>query len=208
VTGFSLSRRDRRALLAGAAVVLVALAIHAAVRPALESYADTRERIASQRQLLARELGLLAQAPSYGTFFDRSEEALRGSAATLFGGAEEATATARLATYVGEHARLSGLLLEQSEAGAGELLQEGVLALSLQVRVAGDLEGVLALLRRLETGPKLVRVERLLIERSERFAGAANREVVVMSARLRGYSMRSVGHAAPPGDSVTLGDHD
>ena len=60
----TLSRRDRRALTLGLAVLLPFFLWMFALRPYRDALADARDRLASERALLQREEALVAAAPT------------------------------------------------------------------------------------------------------------------------------------------------
>jgi hypothetical protein len=187
-----LGNGDRRALSLALTLLTPTLGFSLVGRPVAASLTEAHRQVTTQRDLLFRERGLLAGAGQLAPALDRADAVLRERAPRLFGGEDQVTATARLASYVGEQARLSRVLLQHSDAGAAEEMREGVIALQLDVRGVGDLEAVLDLLLRLETGSKLVRVERLAVERSERFwTGSPESEgPLAIAASLRGYAIR------------------
>lgn len=188
--GPRLGARDRRALLLGAAVVLPALFFALGVRPYLRTLSDLHGRTEVQRGLLDRELQLLAGAKRYPQRLDSIEVVMRDEVPRLFG-SDEITATAALAEYVGEHAARSRILVQQSETRTPEAVGGDVLALRVELRALGDLQGIMRFLRGLEAGPKLVRVESLAIERMEQYgaAGASSTGALVLTATVEGYAV-------------------
>jgi hypothetical protein len=191
VRAIRLRPRDRRALVAGAAAIACAVLFPVAVRPYLETRVATTEQLALQRSLLAREVALLAESAGYPALMDRAEEVLRAAAPRLLPGADEVTATARLAAYLADQARRSRILLQQSEGRDAERLADDVLAVQVELRAIGDLEGILSFLHGLEAGEKLVRVERLAIERLDRGMGqgGGGSEPLAMAATVRGFAV-------------------
>jgi hypothetical protein len=205
--GRRLGNRDRRALLLALTLLTPTLGFSLVGRPVAVSLTETYRQVATQRELLSRELGLLAGAGQFAPAFDHADTVLRERAPRLFGGDDEVMLTARLASYVGDQARLSRVLLHQSEAGAAVEIREGVIALQLDLRGIGDLEAILDLLRRFETGSKLVRVERLAIERSERLwtGGAEPGEALAIAASLRGFALRRLPASSGDRDVPEIG---
>jgi hypothetical protein len=93
----------------------------------------------------------------------------------LFGGAEAVSASAELARYVAREASASKLDLEQAETetaldaavqppnGAATPATPADQPLRVSIRARGDIEQIVAFLRKLEEGDRLVRLERIAI---------------------------------------------
>lgn len=183
-----LAARDRRALRLAALVVVPALLVVRGVLPGVRMLSDTRDAVAGQRALLARELGLLRAADRYPRALRDADSAIADELARLFDGPDALSASAALGSYVAERAAASGLLLQASEGGEGATL-DGAPALRLDIRATGDLEAILLFLRAMETGPRLVRVETVAIERSTRFGAPSDSAgTLTLSAALYGFA--------------------
>lgn len=205
MSGLRLRQRDRRALAVGAAVLVPALLFTLGIRPFAHALAETREQLELQRDVLGRELALLAEAERYPTLMDRAEAVLEARIPRLLPGTDEVTATARLAGYLGEQTRRNRVLLQQSESRPAELLAGSVLAVQVELRALGDLEGLLSFLDALETGGTLVRVERLTIERQDRSGGVGpyTTDPLVMSATVRGFAVQRTDADRPAATAAT-----
>ncbi|HEX7049246.1 MAG TPA: type II secretion system protein GspM [Longimicrobiales bacterium] len=197
----SLDRRDRRALFAGAAVLVPALLWTFAVAPYLRAVTDARARLAAERALLDRELALLASAETYPEAFEEGAARLLAAAPRLFGGGNDGAASAALARYLEANARASRVLLVQVDPIAAEDAG-GVVRLGLRVRAETDLEGLLTLLRRLGSGAKLIRVESLHVEAAQADPQLAlsQPEVLRIDFTVRGYALGD----APAGDATIV----
>jgi hypothetical protein len=189
-----LSPRDRRALLVGLGILLPALLVPLALRPFQRALTTARAQLETERDLLVRERRVLAGAAELPPQLQRTTELLALEAPRLFRAPDEVSATAALSGYVAERAHGHRVLLQQAETGAPHPVAgaEGVTGLTVTLRGVGDLEGILGFLHALEEGPRLVRVERLAIERSQRMGPAAtdDEEVLSVAALVRGYSVR------------------
>lgn len=173
-----LAPRDRRALLAGALVLLPALLYVAAVRPYFAALSDVRARAAVERGLLERELALLAQAPTLPGQVERASDEAARAELRLVRAANVPLAEAELTQYLETVASISRVLLQELRGveparGAAEPLP-GMRPIQLAVRGESDLEGVVTFLSRVEESPLLLRVTGLSIEPvTERAAGEA-----------------------------------
>lgn len=183
--------RDRRALRIGVLLAVPLLVINLAVRPYLAALTELRERVASRRELLARELALVARAGSYPRELGRTQTALGALAPRLFIGADEIARTGALVYYVGERATRNRVLMQRVETRPSEPTADSLLALRIDVQGMSDLEGILGLLHALESGEKLVRIERLAITTAGRLgtaAGTPAEEVLSFNATITGFA--------------------
>jgi type II secretion system (T2SS) protein M len=183
-----LAVRDRRALVLGAVVLMPVLLFRGVVRPYARARAALGERVRVQRDLLARELAVLADARSLRERRARLDASLAADAPRLFPGTEPYAATADLVSYVGETARRNRVQVQdlQGRSAAPATQAEGLTRVQVELRGETDFEGVLRLLQTIERGPRLVRVDALAIERSG--ADPGGRETLTLRAALSGYS--------------------
>ena len=190
--------RDRRALVLGGAVLVPALLFALVVRPLAGSLGEVREQARMERELLAREMGLLAQAGEYPARLDSARAALRSEAPRLFRGVDGLAAASALENYVGEKAEAARVLVRRSESREGGAEGAGLLSLQVDLQGEGDLQALLTFLRGLDTGRRMVRVDRLAVERRE----GAGPETAPLSFTLTvvGYAM---GVASAAGDSAS-----
>ena len=187
--------RDRRALLIGGLLVVPVLFFSLVVRPMVRTVGETRERVREQRELLARERGLVAQASAYPARLRRADAALRAEAPRLFRGIDGLAAAAALEEYVSAAAERSRVSIQQSESRDGEEVGEAVRRLQVDLRGEGDLRGILSLLRALDSGARLVHVEQLAIE-----ARAAADAPLSFSFTAIGYAMTFEPTDGPDGE--------
>lgn len=170
----ALGPRDKRALRIGGWIVLPAIFATLVVRPLGSAWLDRRAALEQDRSLLARELRLVADAPRDLELLHAERRALDASASRLFGGAEAVSASAELARYVAREASASKLDLEQAETetaldaapmpnGPPGPATGPDQSLRVSIRARGDIEEIVAFLRALEEGDRLVRVERIAI---------------------------------------------
>ena len=189
-----LSTRDRRALRLGALILGPALLWALVAAPYLRAVKDTGERIDAERQLLQREIELLASADRLPEILDTGADRLRQAAERLFGGGNPAIASAAVAEYLQTRARASRVLLTGLDPAPTEEPVEGVLVLPLRVQGETDLEGLLTFIHSLESGPKLVRLEDLRVQglRTGATLGADDVEVLTFGLSASGYMLAQV----------------
>ena len=193
VAGFleRLSPRDRRALRVGSALMAAALVWTLAVSPYLRASRDAATRLDERSGLLTRELRLVADAARLPAVAREGERRLTALTPRLLGGESAASASAALAAYVRDGARAGPLLLGEVKPLPVEPSGAGVNAVSLRVSGEGDLEGLLTLLRALESGTKLVHVDQLEIDAGPSAAhpGAKGPEVLTFQLTVKGFTL-------------------
>lgn len=184
-----LSPRDRRALLWGGGITAAALVFAFGLKPYVRELRDTRESLTVQRELLAREAAILSASNRFPAALQRSRSTLAEQSTPLFGGLDELSATSNLSDHISEAALSNRVLIQQLDTRSAEALEEGMVALAVDVRAEGDFEGVLHFLNSLERGDKLVRVSSLVLTRIDRPAagGAPDSEVLSVTGTMTGY---------------------
>ena len=194
--------RDRRAIVLGLWVVIPSL-LFVASRPYRTALAEGREQLATQRDLLARELALLADLERYPAAYRTADSALARLAPRLFEEADDVLATARLTSYVAGQALASRVLLLEAESAPTQRTKDGIRVLEADIRAEGDTEGVLRFLQALERGPRLVTVRKLALSRSERSLakGRPAIGIITLTATVNGFAMSESPRA--PGSAVT-----
>lgn len=189
-----LAPRDRRAVLAGAWVLLPVLIATLVVRPWAVAAYDGRTSTARERELLVRERTLLADAPGDSATLRLASQALADDAPRLFAGAEAVTASAELARYVTAQAMASGLAVRQTDTQTmladdartdpTARADSSAEVLRVAIRASGDVGAVVRFLRTMEDGPRIVRVERIGISRG--LAGTSEAGTLVLTATITG----------------------
>lgn len=186
-----LGARDRRALRLGALIVLPVLAWTVAIRPYLVALDAARERVRTERALLARERALLAEVPG---FPERQARAARADSLTrtrLFTADDIYGASATLGDAVGASFARHDVTLRQSEATAPVTRPDGLVELGVAVQGEGDFASLLTLLRTLESNRRLLQLRRVAIEREP--SGLGGPDALTVSATVRAFA------AAPSG---------
>ena len=168
----ALAPRDARALRIGAWIVLPALLVAFVLRPVATVLFAERAAVERERALLERERQLLADAPRDAAMLRAARAALDQSAPRLFTGADVVTASAELARYAGARATDAGLALDRLESqvflpgeDSASTKPAGTETVRVSLRAEGDVVAIVSFLRALEEGRRLVRVERLDIEK-------------------------------------------
>jgi hypothetical protein len=176
--------RERRTVVIGLLLVAPALLWIYGVRPSREALADTRAEVATQRDLLARELALLEDADRYPAAYRTADSALLRAAPRLFDEADDVLATARLTSYVAGQALGSRVLLQERS-------RDGIRRLQIEIRAESDTEGMLRFLNSLERGSKLIVVDRIALTREERsqMKGKPPVGVLMLTATVSGFAL-------------------
>jgi len=163
----TLAPRDRRAVLLGLAAAVPILGYAFLVRPYRGAMADVRERVAVERDLLARELALLAAAPWLPDSMARALDETREVEARLLQAPSLVLAEAELTDFLETAALRNRVLLEEIRSGElarGEEPPPGLQVVRLHLRGESDLEGILDFLADLEGSRLLLRIRGLALD--------------------------------------------
>lgn len=184
----TLSPRDRRALLSGlwicAPVVLWAFAL----RPYVVQRTRLRDEIGAQRQILVRELGLVAAerggpstlssqvtqqatVPSAALRNPDQTDYPAKTARRIFVGTDDEACAGAVAAYVRRYAAEHHVEVRQIAIPAVSSGGAGLRAIHVDMAATADLEALLSLVNALEGGDKVVSVDRLVVENSNRGDG-------------------------------------
>lgn len=197
----TMSPRDRRAVLVGAAILLPALFFIWGVRPYLGALDDARQELAAQREALSREQSAVNSARENPRLRQLADSAMQAMQPKLFNGRDDTMASALLASYVGDLAAKSRVWLQDANTRAAIVGKDGVRALQVEIRGQSDLRGTLRFLNALERGSKLVRVDKLDVSRAP---GSADdpMETLTITATISGFALADAG---PPSADTTTG---
>lgn len=183
-----MSPRDRRALLYGAMLAVPLIGYKGIVQPFLAKLTEVRGAVTRERSLLERELALLGRAPDLPREIAFARDAEEMARKRLFVAEDPIEATSAMSSYVGGALRAGNVTVQQIESGQDSVVAPGLREITLSLRAEGHLVGVLSALGALESGPRLLRVTRLGIERSLATPAPGTPESVVISATVRGYA--------------------
>ncbi len=200
----TLSARDRRALLLAASVLVPALFWALVAAPYLSAVERASDSMAAERELLRREVALLASAEQFPAALEEGAAQLLEVASRLFGGENPSVTSAALAQYLQTAARSARVLFTRLEPAPAEEAGTGVIALPLRVQGETDLEGLLTLLHSLETGEKLVRVENLRIQglRTTTARAVDDSEVLSFEFTAAGFMLAEAANSPADGEGA------
>ena len=191
----NLTPSERRTITIGLIAVVPSLLWIFGVRPYREALAEARDEVATQRDLLARELALLEDAERYPAAYRSADSALLRVAPRLFDESDDVLATARLTSYVAGQALTSRVLLQEAEARPTQHSRDGVRRLQIEISAESDTEGMLRFLNALERGSKLIVVDKIALNREERTQMKGKPPVAVLSltATVSGFALADSG---------------
>jgi hypothetical protein len=190
----TMSPKDRRAIILGLGIVLPALIFIWGVRPYRAAMAETRDELETARVALAREKAAVAAQPSDPGGQKSADSALTMVAGRLFEGRDDAIASAQLAAYLGSVAKRSRVLMQDANTRPSTTSPEGIRTLRVEVRAESDVQGVATFLHNLESGSKLVRVDRLEVSRVPGLEDKNGYETLSVAATIAGFAFNT-----PPG---------
>jgi hypothetical protein len=193
-----MSPKDRRAIILGAVLVLPALIFIYGVRPYRASLETTRDELETARLALSREKAAVAAADTNPAGLRTADSALTMVEPRLFEGRDDAIASAQLAAYLGTVARRSRVLMQDANTRPSISSPEGIRTLKVEVRAESDIQGVATFLHNLESGSKLVRVDRLEISRVPGLEDKNGYETLSIAATIAGFAFNAPPVAAPP----------
>jgi hypothetical protein len=162
-----LAPRDRRAILIGLCILLPAAMYVLGVRPYRAAFAEVRDLVSVEQDLLSRERELLASAETLPTEMESAREAADHFGDRLVRASSQVLAEGVLSGFLESSAARSRVLLEEirgGELGRGEEPPPGLSVLRLHLRGESDLEGVLTFLDEIEKNQLLLRVRGLALE--------------------------------------------
>lgn len=189
-----LDTRDRRALLLGAVTLGPMLLFALVVRPFAHKLSAGRETVVAQRALLARETAALTTVNASRDVARRGDRLLDIAGASLLEGDDALAVSAALAAYVRDVAEESELHLQGTEAAGADLSD-----VRLEVRGDGDIAAIVDFLQAMEHGERLVRVERVGIDRHGPEGDGRSTGRLTLSATIRGYARAWYASTAPRG---------
>jgi hypothetical protein len=192
----TMAAKDRRAIILGAVVVLPALIFIYGVRPYQAAMAATRDELETARLALSREKAVVAARPTAPGGQQSADSALMMVKPRLFEGRDDAIASAQLAAYLGSVARRSRVLMQDANTRPSASSSEGIRTLRVEVRAESDIQGVATFLHNLESGQKLVRVDRLEISRVPGLEERNGYETLSIAATIAGFAFNAADSTA------------
>jgi hypothetical protein len=198
-----MSPKDRRAILLGAVIVLPFLIYLWGVRPYRAALESTRDELETARVALSREKAAVAVTSASPGSQRMADSALIIVTPRLFEGRDDAIASAQMAAYLGSIARRSRVLMQDANTRPSTTSPEGIRTLRVEVRAESDIQGVATFLQNLESGQKLVRVDRLEISRVPGLEEKNGFETLSIAATISGFAFMPA--AVTPSPSTPQG---
>jgi hypothetical protein len=193
----TMSAKDRRAIVLGGLIVLPALLYIWGVRPYRAALEATRDEVEIARLALSREKAAVTTTMANPEAQRSADSALMMSAPRLFEGRDDAIASAQLAAYLGSVARRSRVLMQDANTRPSATSPEGIRTLRVEVRAESDVQGITTFLHNLESGNKLVRVDRLEISRVPGLEDKNGFETLSIAATVSGFAFAASPSSAP-----------
>lgn len=150
---------------------------------------DNRQRLEIERGALARERSAVAAAHRNPEMQHLADSAMRTTTPRLFVGRDDVMASAELASYLGDVAHTHHVWLQDASTRPSTTADGGVRTLHVEIRAESDLRGILEFLRSLESGDKLLRVDRLDISRQPSRSDESGAETLALSATITGFAI-------------------
>jgi hypothetical protein len=199
----NMTSRDRRALTWGAAILVPSLFFVFGVKPYIAALSDAKQQLSVERETLARERAAIDAAHHNPQLRQKADSAMHAVTPRLFQGRDDVMASAELASYLGDVARENRVWLQDAATRPAVQSPGGVRALRVEMRAESDLRGVLAMLHSLETGGKLVRIDRLDISRLAKTSSGDDSETLAVSATVIGFAIGTEMSTSPATTAVS-----
>lgn len=156
-----LRARDRRAIIVGLVVIAPVAAFRVGVEPWWAYRQGLREAFVAERDLYARELAAIRDAPGWSDQRTRFVASLDRARPWLLTAADPVAAGSRLTRLVSEAGQGADILVQEVRATEADTPAAPLASASVAVRALGDLEGIARFLHALENGETLLRVSEL-----------------------------------------------
>ena len=184
-----LASRDRRALIAGVAV-MGGLVVCSRALPAWWHWrADVRstaaEAIAQERRVTTVVTGFSQSLDSLGARVGR----LKRMGPVFLTGATATEAASMLAAIIGESARASLVRIDAIEIHVDSARGSAMPHVRVEVQAVGDIAGLATLLQRIEKGPTLLAVPRLAVHPQAVDAPANQVETLAIRLSVEGLAL-------------------
>ncbi len=178
--------RERRVIVGGVIVVIVALLAAYVVRPVARQWSDREHEITQSRARVDSLAGLAAAQSSLETAASRAESDLAGRGTRVFHARSLTLAASALQTLVQNAADASHLVVSRLDvapnvgtrtlaAGAAQMADSSSASspsLPATLAAYGDIVGLAALLDNLARSPRVVRIDKLTVQQNSALRGA------------------------------------
>jgi Tfp pilus assembly protein PilO len=178
--------RDRRAVRVGALLTAPVLCHVLLVKPYLSGARRMLEALQVQRAILAREEDVMANLPAIQAEGAASTETLRSATLRMYPMTDTVAAVVALGHDVADAFNSAGVSMQHMEMRDSLIPRARVLELTVDLRAEGEFQDLVGALSRLEANRRLIRVDRLMIERSASASSAPERLSIV--AVVHGYA--------------------
>lgn len=166
-----LSPRERGVIVAGAIVVALAVFLTRVALPALASWQTKALALETARAQVAHWQGLIEHRDSLERIASRAERALAERPRRLLHARTSALGASALQSYLQDAVDGAGMLVNRVDVEQNTSASE---ALTAQLSVIGDIEGLARLLETLAHGPRVVTVTRLTVQQNSALRGATD----------------------------------
>ena len=182
----SLEPRERRIVLGGAAVSVVAVVLAWGVLPFLETWQQREAALTTKKERIARLSALVAAEGSIRARLEAGRRRARGDEAALLDGGTAALAASELQVLLRRYADASPARLSRVDVlAAADTTVAGFAAVPVRLTAESDVRGLTAFLRRIQEGRPLLRFDQLQVSGGRLLDDG--RQVLTLSGRLHGY---------------------
>lgn len=174
------STREQRVVVTGALIVIVAVLVTYAVLPFARRWQTREAEIDSVSARVSYLSSLVDRTSNLQSLADTRERALATEPRRVLHARSNTLAASALQTWLQEAADASRVVVTRLDVTPDTLATNGVPA---TLSAYGDIHGVAALLDVVQSGPRVMRLERLSVQRNAALIGAADVVQVTLQVR-------------------------
>jgi hypothetical protein len=183
VFGRRLRSRERRSLVIGGVVSVVALAVAYGILPAARRWQLREEAIATEMERVTRLRGLVAHEDRLREVVSERTSALAAEPQRLLAGRTPALAAAALQSLIQGFADQSRVTVSRLDVvGAPDSAPEGLPAIPATVSALGDIYGMTELLQRIRSAPVRLELSEVSVRPNPALRGDLLQMTLILSA--------------------------
>lgn len=175
--------RERRVVVGGALIVVIALSITYAVLPFARRWSARESAIDAAALRVEYLEGLVARSSELETLANTREQALSNRSVRVLHARSSTLAASAMQSWLQDAADASRLVVTRLEIAPDTSASAETGSVPATLSAYGDITGVASLLDVLQHGPRVMSIERLTLQRNSALLGAADVVQATISVR-------------------------
>ncbi|MES2523256.1 MAG: GspMb/PilO family protein [Gemmatimonadota bacterium] len=181
--------RERRVVIGGALIVLVALCFTYVVMPYVTDWRARETELAATHASIAELSALAGSADALDSAATAAEQRLAARGRRVFRARSTTLAASALQSYLQDASDASGLAVTRLDVAAGDMADTAVAATGAAQYVPAslsancDIHGLASLLAQFANGPRVVQVTRMTVQMNSALRGAPDMLQVTLALR-------------------------